>query len=433
VLDGVMDYDAFFDGDMQAALRDYVARNAIRKVHLRDNVWGILADIISTLTPEDDGIRDNSVESIVLVDMTPFYLDPQHQPLSDCADVSKFFSQHRFPSLRDLSLSGRFAISSSAWDSLKSHATALTNLSLLLIPPSPTLTTSRILSLLASNPNIRNIKLTLSETDDDSESGSKSRIPLRHLKNLTLGGEPYRVFPILHRLELPERADMRLEFHDRTPDEVKDVIAPHIQDYLLRDPRFEDRLGISIEASHSCILLEASVIGVGYHGPDRLPRQGLSHTFYMPLWTPDESEKLCIDILALLPQERVVYFETDLPMTVIKEIVVAMPNLEALCLFNTDVYDGFLLPNPDGPNAHMKLLPSLQRLRLRNAEVHYFDWSPLVRYVTHQTTGNHSFSFLLIGDHTHICLEVAKEIEGLVEEFSYNHDRRSTFCKCSQM
>ena len=51
-------------------------------------------------------------------------------------------------------------------------------------------------------------------------------------------------------------------------------------------------------------------------------------------------------------------------MTVTKEMAVAMPNLEALCFVNTIVSDGFLLPNPDGPNAHTKLLPSLRQLYL---------------------------------------------------------------------
>ena len=65
----------------------------------------------------------------------------------------------------------------------------------------------------------------------------------------------------------------RQEFHDYTPDGVKEVIVPHTRDSLRRDPRFEDRLGIFLEASRNRISLEASVIGVGYHSPDLLPQQ----------------------------------------------------------------------------------------------------------------------------------------------------------------
>ena len=295
----------------------------------------------------------------------------------------------------------------------------LVNLPVSLVSYSSILTTSQILSLLASNPNIWTLTLALPKISDDSGSGPESRVPLRHLENLTLKGGPHHVFSTVHQLEFPERMDhTRLEFYDRTSSEVKEVIVPHILDYLHRDPRFGDRLGIFIEASGRHILLRASVVGVGYHGPDRLPQQGPPHTFFVTLRTPAENEKLCIDILALLPQESIVYFETTLSMTATKEVVIVMPNLEALCLVDAEVSDGFLLPSPDGPNAHTKLLPSLRRLYLRDAEVGiYHDWIHLVRYVTHQTSGNHPFSLLLIGKQIHICSEVAKEIEGLVEEF----------------
>lgn len=111
-----------------------------------------------------------------------------------------------------------------------------------------------------------------------------------------------------------------------------------------------------------------------------------------------------------------------------------MPNLETLSLVNANGSDGFLLPNPDGPNSHTKLPPSLRRLYLRDAGVEiYHDWSPLVHYVTHQTSDNRPFSLVLVGERTHVCLEVGKEIEGLDEEFVYNRNARPTFCKCSRM
>jgi hypothetical protein len=77
------------------------------------------------------------------------------------------------------------------------------------------------------------------------------------------------------------------------------------------------------------------------------------------LWALDENEKLCLDILALLPRENIVYFETNLSMAVMKEMVAVMPSLEVLCLIEMATSGRFLLPNPDGPNTHMKLLPSV--------------------------------------------------------------------------
>jgi hypothetical protein len=98
-------------------------------------------------------------------------------------------------------------------------------------------------------------------------------VPQHHPKDLTLRGEPHRVFPIPHRLKLLEGVGhARLEFHDRSSDEVKEVNMPYIGDYLRRHPRFEDRLGIFLEASRNRISLEASALGVRYYGPDQVPQ-----------------------------------------------------------------------------------------------------------------------------------------------------------------
>lgn len=164
-------------------LSDYAARDAIQKVHLRGGHAQLLTDIISTLTPKDDGTRDSGLESLVLECVgAPCGYVRRGKLKESCVDASDFF-QHRFPKLRNLTLSERFRISSRP----KSHAMAIVNLSLSLnIAPLSILTTSQILSLLASNPNIRGLELELPKTDHDSGDGSGSRVPLHHLENLSL-------------------------------------------------------------------------------------------------------------------------------------------------------------------------------------------------------------------------------------------------------
>jgi hypothetical protein len=194
VLDGVEHRDGGFDGGLQDVLRDCAGRGAIRKVHLRDDDLQLLTDIISTLTPGRWYPRQRyRINRSGTCGCSPFPPPPRRLPTTG-VDASDFFCRHRFPNLRDLSLSGRFTISSSAWDCPKSHTMALTNLSLSLDPPSSILTTSRILSLLASNPNIQSLTQALSKINNDSKSNSKSRVQLHHLKELTLTGEPHRVF-----------------------------------------------------------------------------------------------------------------------------------------------------------------------------------------------------------------------------------------------
>ena len=254
-----------FDGILQDALRDRTARGAIRKVHIRSDNIQLLTTIMSTLTPEDEGARDSNIESIALdgvIVRLPTYRS--HPPCSyaptDGMDASDFFSRHRFPKLQNLSLSGRFKISPWAWARLTSHTTALTDLSLSLNPPFSILKTSQILSLLASNPDIRSLKLVLEAAVDDG-SGPKLPVPLRHLEDLYLKGEPHRVFSTLDRIGLPERVDhTRMEFYSRTTHEASESIVPHIRDYLHRDPRFGERLWVCISARLSIILLKVGII-----------------------------------------------------------------------------------------------------------------------------------------------------------------------------
>ena len=197
VLDGAERRVGSFDETLQYALKDYTARNAIRKFHLRGDDIRLLTTIVSSLIPEDRPFRDSNIESIALTGV----------------DVSDLLSSQRFPKLRDLTLSGRFVISPWALDCLESNTAALVNLSLSSNSPSSIITTSQILSLLASNPNIRSLVLESLKIKDDSGYDFETRVPLCHLEELSLKGDPHHLFPILRRLELPKRVDhARLEF-----------------------------------------------------------------------------------------------------------------------------------------------------------------------------------------------------------------------------
>jgi len=410
VLDGLNHEDGSFDEALRDALGDRAARGLIRKVHLRGGDAKLLTAIISSLTPEDEGVRHSSIESIDLSGV----------------DVSGFFARRRFPKLRDLYLSGRFKIST--WDHLKLHTTVLTNLSLDfidVISPSAIPTTSQILSLLASNPNIRSLMLRGLMISDDGENGFTSSVPLCHLEQLSLTGKFHHVHPILHRLELPERIDKaELGFHNCAPEEAVEAAGPYIRDRLQRDARFRDRLGVFVATTPKSISLHASVVGVGYHGPNRLPQHGPPDaSFRVGFSRPisfRERKKLRADVLALLPLESIVNFKTELMVT--EEVIVTMPNLETLHLVDIEVSDGFLLPKPDGPNAHKKLLPSLQRLYLEDVMMEDRGWGPLVTYLTHQTSGDQTVSLNVFGDGVHVCWDVVEQIEDLVEEFIYLPD-----------
>jgi hypothetical protein len=406
ILDGWNYGIGVFDGALRDAIRARVARDVIRKIHLTSSDTKLLTTIISSLIPEGEDVRPSSIESIAL---------------SGSADVSDLFARHRFPNLRSLYLSGHFEIST--WDHLKSTTTALTNLSLdfsSITPSSAVPTTSEIFSLLASNPNLRSLMLSAMPTDDDGRDCPKHQLPLPHLKRVSLVGTFRRVFPILLRLAFPERMDhTNITLYECTLQEVLEVIGPYIRDYLRRDVRFRDRLGISVSSISQSISFHASVVGV-----DRLPQDGPPYGRFRAAFlrsiSRDARRKLCIDVLALLPQESIVFFRMNFPVT--EEIVVAMPNLETLHLADQVVSDGFLLPDPSGPNADKKLLPSLRQLCLEYPKAEGDSWDPLVTYLAHQTSGGQAISIKVSGEELHICSKVIEQIEYLAEDFIYESD-----------
>ena len=149
---------------------------------------------------------------------------------------------------------------------------------------------------------------------------------------------------------------------------------------------------------------------------------------------PHAEERLCIDFVAHTPREHVVYFGGDLTMYSLKTIVTTMPNIQELHLTSGRVADGFLLPDPDEPVANGKLLPSLRHLRLE--DLYEDDWSPLLPYLTHQTSGGQKISLTISGGSHHICKDVLREIESLVEEFVlgfvWDHNCPLDYCSISE-
>jgi hypothetical protein len=260
---------------------------------------------------------------------------------------------------------------------------------------------------------------------DDSRHESRNPVPLRHLEEFYLKGRTHDIFSILNQLEFPNTVNSaRLVLTDCTPEETKQVIGPHIRDYLQHDARFKTKWGVSFFSAPGRISLSIGIAGVGYYGPERVPQVGPPHAWFSMHLTqhtpPDSRSKLYIDILTLLPKERIVYLETD--SLEIEEVVVSMPNLESLHLVNVEVSSGFLLPNPEGPNANKKLIPSLRRLYLENVVATNKSWDPLVHYLICQAMDNQSMLICVFGDESHVCLEAVKRIEPLVGEFVYVPD-----------
>lgn len=257
---------------------------------------------------------------------------------------------------------------------------------------------------------------------------------LHHLERIVLTGALRGIFPILRRLEFPKRMDHgEILFRDCTSEKISRIIGPWIRDYLRRDVRFRDKLGIFTTCSSQSISLHASVIGAECHGPDQLPQHGPPYgKFTMELFPQIHirvREQLYIYVLALLPRGYIVSLRTHVEMK--EEVATMMPNLEFLHLFQPVVLGGFLLPDPNGPNAGKKLFPSLRRLYLESAEPED-DWGPLIAYLAHQMSGSDRTLSLNLLRTVHVCPGVIRRMENLVKELVYipGQDRGCPFDKC---
>ena len=389
----------FFDGPLREAVRDRAARGLIRSVHFQNRRTKLLTSILPLLIPDGEGIPSSSIESIRL----------------EYVDVSDFFVRCRFPKLWYLHLSRGIKIPS--WECLGLHTTALTTLHLEIREISNVLTTRQLLSVLAPNPRLQNLTLRKYAIPHDNGGGSTLQVPLCHLKNLSLDGVFGPIFQLLHRLEHPDKMDeIVLTVSGCTAEDTLGTLGPYLRDYLQRDGRFRGGLGIFVRSLTHSVSVRATTIS-----SDKAPRQKVASATFTAILGEDlpsdpAVNKLCIDFIAYTPREQVVYFGGDLSMVVVRGTVPAMPKIQEVHLTGALLSNRFLQPDPAGPLAGTKLLPSLRHLHLEDTILNDDDWSPLIHYLSHQTSGGQAISLTLSGWPVHICTSVVTCIEGLVHE-----------------
>jgi hypothetical protein len=311
-----------------------------------------------------------------------------------------------------------------SWDCLIPHTILLTTLSLDISGPLPVRppTTSRLLLILVSNPNLQELSMTHHTIPDDN--GSTLRAPMRHLRKLRLIGELRSMFRLLDRLAFPGTLDhMFLRTLDSTVEDVLQISGPYLRGYFRRDHGPQDRLAV-IGSASSNITISVDIV-------DKPP----SRTSY-ERWvdfratlhgvvSPGVLDNLCLKLITFTPQERVSRLDLDTngpPTNQMEDLLIAMPNIERLYFSRVALSKGFLQPNPDGPQASRKLLPSLRHLDLGDVTLADGEWGHLTTYLAHQTSGGQVISLEASGI-SHMGPRVVSEVKDLVEQFGYYHCR----------
>ena len=125
-------------------------------------------------------------------------------------------------------------------------------------------------SILASNPNLKQLALSHAVLPNDTDA-STLEVPLRNLKLLSLEGGFRHIFGLLRRLILPATLDsMELFVLDYTAEDISQTLRPYMRDYFRRDVRFfQDGLVVS---SFFCSGLEITVDTVSTLPATLVPR-----------------------------------------------------------------------------------------------------------------------------------------------------------------
>ena len=389
------------DVALHDALRDRATRDTIRRVHLRSQEPVLLTSILSSLTVACEGVRSNTVESLIMWGGTKISLD-----------VSDFFARHRFPKLRQLKLEGSRIAS---WDLLMSRTSVLTTLSLCLDDSSPTPTTPQLLSILASNPTLRKLSLSGYAIPRDGGGNSSLRVPLQHLKNIMLDGGMQHVLGLLHRLDHPGNMDdLDITLSGCTVTDIQQTIGPYLRDHLRRRDSFHDGLGLRVsQFGNHVILYAGDVYGLGF------PSSGTHANWFAGIGVGLEQapggslEKVVLDFIAHTPQDKVVRFDSLCGLASVGDVSAQFPNLRELHIDTGKISLPDIFPESK-PGGDEKVLPSLQHIFL--GCVDGGDWSLLTTFLARRASSGDRLRSLTILD-SHVCPEVQERIRSMVQEF----------------
>ena len=377
--------DGVFDSALSDILQDRTDRNTIRCIHLRATDSELLNDIIPSLSPSwTEPLRPSSVESFIL-----------RNESGGLVDTTYFFCWSCFPRLQCLKL---FDCGISTWDLLPSRITALITLDLDLFSLEPIPTTSQVLSILASNPTLRELSISGFGTPCYDLS---PRVSLHHLEELELDGDPQGVFEFLDRLDHPRRMDrLDIALGPCAVEDTSHLIGPYLRDYLRHRGRSESGLGLSINlpSASRAVLRVGDVGGIDFHAPaparmnqfmEIIVEVNLWH--FMDLW-----EQVVSTLITHTPWEEIVYFQVCGENVDMEDIPIQLPNLRGLHFEKTPFSTAFPKSNLDRGE---EIFPSLQYVLLDRVVVDDGDWSLLATFLDRRaSSGNQLHTLVLTGD-----------------------------------
>ena len=393
-----------FDTTLLDVLRDRATRDTIRRVHLTARNPGLLNSIIAQLTPNPEELRPNSIQSFMLKNSG-----------DTLVDLSDFFTRRHFPKLQHLHL---FGCTISSWDSLTSRTSILTTLDLHFgHRATPTPPTSQLLSILASNPALRTVRLTMSAVPDDGGKPS-SQVQLRYLEQLELAGDSQHALGILQQLDYPRNIDsltLGLQHCDLV--DISQIIGPYLREHLRRRGSPQNGLELYVYYASgtlgSGITLRVGGTGeINYSHPASREFVEISVNFDGILGG-GVLGRAALDLLTYTPREEIAHFWSrhDSPLA-IEDTHAQFPNVRVLSFYRVPL--AVALPNP-GLVGGGEIFPCLECVMLYYMAVDDGDWGPLTNFLAHRVFFGKRLDTLVI-EGSHMCVEVMKGVRDMVRE-----------------
>jgi len=328
------------------------------------------------------------------------------------ADVSDFFVPYRFPKLQRLGLGNcRFS-----WNDLISRTGALTCLDIAEFP-SPTPTTSQLLSLLASNPLLQKIVLNVGAISRDDDDTFSIRVPLHDLETLELTGKLRDVIRLFHRLDHPRRMDsLKLTLRDCSVEEISQLVEP-VQDCLGGRGRSQHGLGLFLSFHRDLSLHIGDV-----HGINPLLRR--MDTFMVitidSIQLRRAQQEVVLVLLVHVPREEIVHFQTENGGGIARKVYPLFPNLRALSFAGG--YLRTMFPEPE-PDRDKEILVFLKHLSFQGMFLDRGDWKPLVDFLTCRASSGNRLDTVEISDSSHMHPGVMRAIGAMVRELGFDRQR----------
>ena len=387
------------DEPIREALRDRMERNTLKSVQLWNERKSVLEDVLAALTPPHNVVRTSSVETICL----------------RVVDASQFMSRHCFPKLTYLRLSmGTKVID---WGRVAMSTTALTTLALTFddhgIPTFPTI--AELVSLLASNPTLRDVSFTSLWTDRTQAYSTPSRVPMHNLQRLTIDGDHRSTLELVQQIAYPNDIEhISLTVAECEANSVLATLGVLAHDRLYRQlGRNPIGLGIFVHCFPNFFSLQADGVKDSKEPVDKHCFSRFSAYLAQPI-ANHELVQLSTDFISNVPGEEVIFFRAELSMEIIRRTITTMPNITELYLVCTQLEAGFL--QPESTVGSHGLLPSLTQLHLKEVTSDQGSWHPLLEFLDRQTRTCRPLSLTILGAHDHICKHTLQEMANLVEK-----------------